>query len=255
MKYTSLIILTFFIATMASAKCANSGIYCLSKSSTVQKNGLIILEFYASSQNLIPDLNKKYPMYLKATNGKVKLNIIETLKGEMNVTQIILKPISALKVNETYSLQIDNLPKYERKPERYNSSSNKWESLTFKVNNEEENDIPTFSNSPKEQKQSLVYYGCGPASWVYFTIAGQDESELFVRTTVKNKATEKVTTYILAIENGVTKVGHGMCSGAFHFDNGDHFEVTFQLFDQSGNKGTLTKAIAFTKPTKETEDE
>lgn len=255
MRIITLIILTFFIATLASAKCANSGIYCLSKSTTFNKNGLIILEFYASSQSLIPDLNKKYPIYLKSSNGKVQLNIIETLLGEMSVTQIVLKPVSELKVDEIYSLQIDNLPKYERKPERYNSSSNKWEQLTFKVSNTIDNDVPTLNGTPSEQKKTLVYYGCGPAKWVYFTIAGQDKSELFVRAIVKNKATGKITTYILSIENGSVKVGHGMCSGAFHFDNGDNFEVSFQLYDQSGNRSSMTSTIAFSKPTKDTNDE
>jgi hypothetical protein len=255
MRHITLIILTFFIATLASAKCANSGIYCLSKSSTLNKNGIIILEFYASSQSLISDLNKKYPIYLKSSNGKIQLNVIETLIGEMRLTQIVLKPTTELKEDEIYTLQIDNLPKYERKLERYNSLSKKWESFTFKVNNLIDNEIPTQSNTPTEQKKSLVYYGCGPASWVYFNITGQDKSELFVRANVKNKVTGKVTTYILAIENGLTKIGHGMCSGAFHFDNSDNFEVTFQLFDQSGNKSTLTSTISFTKPSTSTNDE
>ena len=255
MRHISLIILTFFIATLASAKCAINGIYCLSKSSTLNKNGLIILEFYASSQSLISDLNKKYPIYLKSFYGKIQLNVIETLTGEMHLTQIVLKPTTELKVGEIYTLQIDNLPKYERRLGRYNSLSNKWESLTFNVNNSEDNDIPTLSSTPTEQKKSLVYYGCGPASWVFFNITGQDKSELFVRANVKNKMTGKVTTYILVIENGLSKVGHGMCSGAFHFDNGDNFEITFQLFDQSGNKSALTNTIYFTRPKISTNDE
>lgn len=255
MRHITLIILTFFIATIASAKCANSGIYCLSKSSTLNKNGLIILEFYGSSQSLISDLNKKYSIYLKSSKSEVQLNVIETLNGEMLVTQVVLKPVSELQADEIYTLQIDNLPKYERKLERYISSSNKREPLTFKISNSVDNDIPVLRSTPSEQKKSLVYYGCGPASWVYFTIAGQDKSELFVRANVKNKSTGKVTTYILVIENGLTKVGHGMCSGAFHFDNGDNFEVTFQLFDQSGNKSSLTNAISFSKPTISTTDE
>lgn len=255
MRHIKLIILTFFITTIASAKCANNGIYCLSKSSTLNKNGIIILEFYASSQSLISDLNKKYPIYFKSSNGKVQLNVIETLNGEMGLTQIVLKPASELKANEVYTLHIDNLPKYEEKPERYNNETKKWEQLTFKINNHIDNDIPILSAAPTEQKKSLVYYGCGPASWVYFKLAGQDKSELFVRASVRNKTTGHTTTYILNIENGQVKVGHGMCSGAFQFDNGDNFEVTFQLFDQSGNISSLTKSISFTKPTTSTNEE
>ncbi|QHT66794.1 hypothetical protein GXP67_09055 [Rhodocytophaga rosea] len=247
-RHITLIILTFFITAIASAKCENNGIYCLSKSPILNKNGIIILEFYSASQLLIPDLNKKYPVYLKSTQDKVQLAVIETLKGEMNETQIILKPVSELIVNEIYSLQIDNLPKYERKPARYNYSSNKWEELTFKISQSVDNDIPVFKSTPREQKKTLKLLGCGPESWVYFNMAGQDKSELFVRTYVKNKATGKITTYILSIENGSVKVGRGMCSGAFNIDIGGNFEVSFQLYDQSGNKSRMTNAIAFTNP-------
>ena len=132
---------------------------------------------------------------------------------------------------------------------------NKWEQLIFKISNSVDNDIPILNATPTEQKKTLVYYGCGPASWVYFKISGQDKSELFVRASVKNKTTGLTTTYILEIENALVKVGHGMCSGAFHFDNANNFDVTFQLFDQSGNKSNLTNSISFTKPTVSTTEE
>ncbi|MEO6347549.1 MAG: hypothetical protein ABIO60_06525 [Aquaticitalea sp.] len=255
MKHFILLILTFFITTIAFAKCTSRGIYCLTKSPTLNKNGLIVLEFYALSQLLISHLNEKYPIYLKSSNGKVQLNVIEILKGEMSLTQIVLKPASGLKPDQIYSLEIDNLPKGELKPKRYYGSSNKREELTFKISNLVDINLPVLTNTPTEQKKTLVYYGCGPATWVYFTVAGHDESELFVRANLKNKSTGKVTTFILTLEDGLTKIGHGMCSGPFHFDIGDNFEVTFQLFDQSGNKSDSTNSISFTKPIVSTIDE
>lgn len=255
MRHIILFLLSFLIAITASAKCTNSGIYCLNKSPTLNKNGLIILEFYASSQSLVPELNKKYPIFMKSHSNKVQLNIIEMLKGEMGLTQVVLKPGSDLIENEMYSVEIDSLPNYEGILGRYNNSTNKWEQLTFKINNSIDNAAPILNNSPAVQKKTLVYYGCGPASWVYFNITGEDQSELFVRTSVKNIKTGDVTTYILSIENDLVKVGHEMCSGAFLFENDDEYEVVFQLFDQSGNKSTSTNPIPFTKPANRTDDE
>ncbi len=60
MRYITSIILTLFITATTSTKYGNGGIYCLSKSSNLNKNGLLILDFYASSQTLISDLNTKY---------------------------------------------------------------------------------------------------------------------------------------------------------------------------------------------------
>jgi hypothetical protein len=255
MRHLTLTILTFFITTIASAMCMSSGIYCLNESRILNKNGLIILEFYGTSQSLVSGLNKNYPIYLKTGNSRIQLNVLEVLKGEFKLTQVVLKPISELMTDNTYSLEIDKLPKFENKPDVYDTLTHKFESLTFKVSTIVDNEKPIFNLEPTEQKKSLVYYGCGPASWVYFTITGQDQSELFVKANVKNKVTGKVTAYILAIENGLTKVGHGMCSGAFHFDKSENFEVTFQLLDQSGKTSALSNTITFKKPTASTNDE
>lgn len=255
MRSFILLTLTVFISTILSAKCANSGIRSLSKSSVLNRNGLIILEFYASSQAIVQDINKKYPIYLKTKKEKVILLAIEVLKGEFQITQVIFKPSSELMENEVYELHIDNLPGYESKPETYNASLRKREALTFHTNNIADIEQPVFAGIPVETKKTMVEYGCGPARWVDFRFSEQDKSETFVITSVKNMNTGKLTKYILPIENGVVKVGHGMCGGAFHFDNGEAFEVSFTLLDQSGNKSHATPVISFQKPTVSTYEE
>jgi hypothetical protein len=140
-------------------------------------------------------------------------------------------------------------------PQRYNSISGGWEQLTFKVSDANVVALPDLQASATEEKKTLVHYGCGPAKWVYFKLAGQDNKELFVRTSVKSKETGLTTTYILPVKDGVVRVGHGMCSGAFHFDSEGSYEVVFQLFDESGNRGNLTNPVSFTKPTVSTLDE
>jgi hypothetical protein len=250
-----LVILAVFGSAIASAHCGGNGIELLSKRSTLNKNGLILLEFYASSQNLISDLNKKYPVYLRSAKGKVSLFVIEILKGEFRVTQVVLKPGSELLENEIYKLYIDNLPADERMPGQYNRKLQKWETPSFTITNYFDYELPDLSCTPVETKKSFGRFGCGPSRVVYFQLSGQDKSELFVRASVKNKTTGKTTDYILEIKDGFVEIGHGMCSGAFHFDNGDNYEVTFCLFDQSGNKGGVTKAIGFTKPNNTTDDE
>ena len=247
MKYAIVTIFSFFIAIAASAKCASSGISLLS-GQTLNRNGLIILEFFGSSQPVVAELNKKYPIYLELGGKKVSLTVIETLSGEMLLTQVVLKPAGQLEAGKTYALQIKNLPKQEQRLGNYNYELKKWEDVTFKVNNSIDIIAPVLSGTPVEKKKTMDVFGCGPARWVYFGIDGQDQSELFVRASVKNSVTGKITTYIVAIENGMVKLGHGMCSGAFAFNSDDKLEVSFQLFDQSGNKGVLSNAVAFTRP-------
>ena len=193
-------------------------------------------------------MNKKYPIYLELGGKKVPLTVAETLTGEMLLTQVVLKPAAELEAGKTYTLQIENLPKQEQRLGNYNDDLKKWEDVTFKVNNTVDMIAPVLNSVPVEKNKEMHVLGCGPARWVYFSMDAQDQSELFVRANVKNTITGKTTSYILPIENGIAKIGHGMCSGAFAFSSDDKLEASFQLFDQSGNKGVLSNAIAFTRP-------
>lgn len=247
MKRLIALICLIAAAQLTYAKCGSNGIYLLSQYTTLNKNGLIVLEFYGSSQSLIPDLNKKYPIYLQSGKEKITLIPVEVLKGEFQVTQVVLKATTELVAKKQYKLQLDNLPSYERKPQSFNTAGRA--DISFTVNDVMDIQSPVAGQLPVVKKRTMVEYGCGPSRWVYVAFSGKDQSELFVKARVKNKNTGKTTDYILTIENGMVKIGHGMCSGPFHFDNSDSFEVSFQLYDQSGNTTAFTKAISIDKPT------
>lgn len=252
MKKVLIILLTIFVSTIASGRCYPRGVYCLNYSKSLNKNGLIILMFHDESRAMIPELNLKYPIFLKSSIGNVQLNVIETLIGDYLETQIVLKPAYELHESEIYTLQIDNLPKYEKKLERYNSVEKMFEPIYFIINDNIDNQSPVFSSVPvwNKKKKRLTNYSGFPTTYSFFKLSGHDDSELFVRTRVRNKSTGHITTYILDYSNEVS-VGHAMCGGPFEFENGDLFEVYFQLFDQSGNKSAWTKAVSFTKPKSE----
>lgn len=245
MKHFFFIFVSTFITLTVTAKCTDRGIYSLSQSSSLNKNGLVILEFYGSSQTFVKDLNKKYPIYLKSIRSKVKLIPVEILKGEMKVTQVIFKPGEGLKPNELYTLEIAHLPVNENQPSKTDGGL----PIRFKISKTNDIQKPVYTNIPTEQKKTIKLFGCGPASWVYFNVPALDNSEFYVRIQVKNQSSGIKTEYILNPENGLIRVGHGMCSGAVYFENCRQYEIRFQLVDQSGNKSSFTKVISFTSPT------
>ncbi len=247
-RIISRILILFSISTNAHALCEAFSISSLSSGMELDKNGIIILEFYAISQDLIPELNKKHPIYLESKHNKIKLNPIEILKGESSVTQVVLKPSPGLIENDIYTLKIDNLEKFD------NFLYSKPKLLTFKIYDFVSNKIPTLIKIPFEQKKSMIEYGCGTARYVYFDLFVQNKSELFALANIKNKTTGLVTNYIFNLENGVVKIGEDMCNGAINFENGSNFEVAFQLLDQLGNKSNWSKKVTFTKPVAHTND-
>jgi hypothetical protein len=242
------IIIGLFCAVSSYADCAGHGLWVFPSGQTIKQNSIFVLDGYAESQNVILGLNKKYNIYLKSGNKKVKLLITEVCIGQFYLTQAILKPETELEVGLEYTMYIGDLPKRENF-NKYNNTTNKYELVTYKVVSEKDFEKPQLLIKPKELEKTLVHYGCGPSIHVVFSNPAKDESEIIIRTTVKNLKTGKETTYYIQPDGDRIKVGHDMCSGAFDYDQNNNYEIEFSFMDASGNLTKWTgKRIKFTKP-------
>lgn len=249
------IILLSFSITIAKADCTSSGIWCWPTRTTIKRNSIFILTFYGLSQNLVSQLGKKHVVFLKSGKDKIPLLITEIHKGEFELTQVILKPDSELKSGLEYEIFIDSLSKYEG-IEKRNSETKKRETAKWLVSDNKDIENPKWMEFPKVNSKTMVEYGCGPAKWVNFSFRFSDSSDILIKTTVKSLKTLSETVYYLETENNEIKIGHGMCSGAFHFDKGNNYEVTFSLIDQSGNFSTQnSKPIRFSQPSVTTQSD
>ena len=252
MKKLLLIIAGLFLTASVYADCAWTGLWVFPNGQTIKQNSIFILDGYLESQKVILELNRKYNIYLMSGQKKVKLLVAETCVGQFELTQAVLRPETELVAGLEYTMVIDSLPQYES-IKKYNYTTHKYEPLTYKVIAEKDMEKPQLSARPKELKKSLEYFGCGPAIYVVFSNPAKDKSDIIVKTTVKSLKTGKETTYYVKPDGDKINVGHGMCSGAFEFDDGNKYEVAFSFMDSSGNLTAWTgKRIKFTRPIKET---
>ena len=253
MKQILTILIGLFWTVSVYADCAGTGLWVFPSGQTIKQNSIFILDGYAESQHVILGLNKKHNIYLKSGNKKIKLLVTEICVGQFYLTQAVLKPETELEAGLEYTMYIDSLPEYESF-NKYNKTTQKYEPVTFKVVAEKDNEKPQIATKPKELKKTLVHYGCGPSIHVVFSNPTKDNSDIIVKTTVKDLKTGKETTYYIEPDGDKIKVGHGMCSGAFDFEeNSNNYEVEFSFMDASGNLTAWTgERIKFTKPTKAT---
>lgn len=253
MKQLLSILIGLFCTVTVYADCAGEGLWIFPSGQTIKQNSIFILDGYAESQKVILGLNKKHNIYLKSGNKKIKLIVAEICVGQFYLTQAVLKPETELEAGLEYTMYIDNLPEYERF-NKYNKKTQKYEQVTYKVVAEIDNEKPQLTTKPKELKKTLVHYGCGPSIHVIFSSPIKDNSDVIVKTTLKNPKTGIETTYYIQPDGDKIKVGHGMCSGAFNFeDKGNNYEVEFSFMDASGNlTAWIGERIKFSKPTKET---
>lgn len=252
MKSACLLLLTFALFGFNSfADCAGTGLYVFPSQKEIRTNSLFLLEGYAESQHVIAGLNKEFPIYLKSGKEIIKLEVIETNKGQFYVTQALLKPESPLTLGKEYILVIDHLPEYEYFGD-YNQITQKYDPISYFVNLPDDLAPPKLMTIPQEKNKSLAHFGCGPSIHVEFGFDISDDSNVFVRTTMKSKENGTTTTYLLVYGGKGISIGHGMCSGAFNFNDGNDYEVQFEFLDTSGNAlNEQSEWISFTKPTDE----
>lgn len=249
------IILLFCYVTFAKAECISTSITCWPTQTSINKNSLFILSFYGYSQRIIAQLDKEHSIYLQSEDQKIKLKITEINKGDFEITQVVLKPSKPLSGGRIYEIVIQGISFFE-KIEKWNPESNKIEKARWIVTDSIDKVKPRWIEPPVYVSKTMVVFGCGPAKWVNFKFRCQDKSPILVRATLKSLKTLKVSTYYLEPEGNIIKIGHGMCSGAFHFDDSIEYEVSFTLMDQCGNFSSITtKPFKFSRPVTLTETE
>jgi hypothetical protein len=251
MRFLLTIALALICATAAAqAMCASSRLAVFPNGSTIGRHPIFVLEGYANSQKVITGLNKQYAIYLQSGRSRVRLMVRNVYVGDFRLTQALLYPESELTVGLDYTLHIDSLPDGER----VNRMTRYQDSVTYKVIAENDTQSPRLISQPEEVAKTLAFFGCGPATHVVFSNPAHDESEIIVKTTVRNVHSGKETTYLIVPDSNKIRVGHGMCSGAFTFDGTHEYEVEFTFMDAAGNiTPWSTERIRFTKPTKESD--
>lgn len=251
MKKAIQLLILLLLPVAGFSKCTSSGLTFWPSAKTIYENSIFVIDGYATSQKIIEGLGLTYKVYLKSGGQKINLKVQETNTGQFRLTQAILKPETNLTPGLEYELVIENLKDLATQVSRYNVTTNKYEKVKWKVIAGNDSIAPSWVIKPSFKNNIYTMFGCGPEIFSNFNFSASDNSSLLVRTTVKNISTGKETSYYLDTKDNTIAIGHGMCAGAFDFDDGEKYEVEFSLFDSSGNITPWTgERIKFNKPTK-----
>jgi len=197
------------------------------------------------------NLNKKYPIYLKSKNEKIRLLVKEIYVGDFNLTQVVVIAEKELTSGDIYEMVIENLADYQQNEyKRYDSAIRSFVAPIWKTESRQDNLKPTWISKPREQNKIFESYGCGPEMFVSFSLSILEAPERIVRAKMKDIESGKTTTFYVEIENSTISIGHGMCSGGFKFGKSSLYEIEFDLVDSSGNVCSWEESpIVFEKPT------
>ncbi len=215
--------------------CAFGGFNAYPSQQFIQQKSKIIVEGYFFYSQVIDSIDIKYPIYLSSDKGNVDLKIIDYNKGMYHISQVILEPVHELELGVKYTLQIDNLPS-NIKIERWNSETKNQESYSWLAKVQEEQEIIEWVKKPNQVDEIFNLYGCGPEVYAVFDVAIKSESSIFVETEFKNISTNEINSFWLQLDReGDLKVGHGMCVGAFYFQQKQDYRIRFKLQNLKGD--------------------
>lgn len=206
----------------------------------ISAHSLLLLEGsdWGGGDDIITCIGKGYDTCLKSKFGDdLALEVVEIYR-QGNYRQVLLKPIGNPVYHTRYELQVDHAetPNYLYKlgPGGVYGSFGQPVEYVF-VDKAKEHGQPSVKTRPKLLELRLVQYGCGPEQLAIFDFPVSDESDVLVKTTVKNLRTMASSTFYLIPRDGKIEVGHYMCGGAFYFYGGDRFEFSFDFMDTDWN--------------------
>ncbi len=242
MKKAILISLFLTINFSVNAVCMYTGINLWPTQQYISTNSIFVIEGYNGSQDLIRQLNKKNKIYLTCNSERISIKVLRILEGQFLLTQAILKPERELINGKTYELHIDSLGEYDK---------DEYKVVKWTVNSISDNEKPIWDCEPNFKGYSYSRMGCGPSKHVHFCGSFIDNSPTLIYAKVFDKKNKTNSHYFIKSEDQQISLGHGMCGGAFFFEEGVNYEVQFGLMDASGNENLeLTEPIDFINPNK-----
>ncbi|MFK7906952.1 MAG: hypothetical protein AB8B69_17595 [Chitinophagales bacterium] len=252
MKRIALILFLFPFLWSASmqAQCSQDYISLFPKGETIEANGLIVIEANGMAQKVVNELTFLHPIYLQSSSHKVYLTLKESRTGQVDQTQVLLLPESALIAGEDYELKVDGLEAdekrfFQREDEQGNSFFISWT-----VSSEEYNEPPVWKGLPKFGMLMHDKQGeCERTVYATFGVEIEAPYEVLIKTEVFDIIANTNSVYYLQANERGLWVGCEHRGGAFDLVENHNYKVRFDVLDAVGNAtGDWTDWVSFQVP-------
>jgi len=252
MKRTALLLFLFPLlwANFIQAQCGQDYISLFPKGETIQANGLIVIEANGMAQKVVNELTFLHPIYLQSGSHKVYLTLKESRTGQVDETQILLRPESALVAGGKYELKVEGLEADEKKFfQREDEEGNSF-FISWRVASEEYIELPVWKSLPKfgglmHDKQGE----CERTVYATFGVEIEAAYETLVKTEVFDITANTNSVYYLQANERGLWVGCEYRGGAFDLVENHNYKVRFDVLDAVGNAtGDWTDWVSFQIP-------
>lgn len=183
------------------------------------RNSKFIIEIHFGLYEDYEKLGDENKIYLRSQTHQVELIQEKQFTGPSFV-QLIFKPKIPLNPNENYSIF---------------SPSINLEKKSWKTKSNFDIEKPIVTKALTYYESELEYLGCGTHAKSNFSCLINDESDVFVQVEIKEKKGQVTQTLLVNLDTEILKLGKGMCSGHFEFDEKGIYQTRFKVYDICGN--------------------
>jgi hypothetical protein len=255
MKKIFLFLILLFFLMEASAECALSGMQFFPQQKQISQNSWFMVEGYFMSRPTIESFSDRQ-VYLEAVSGETVLLELQDMNvGKMSLTQAVFRPVKSLEPNTRYYLRFSDITeREEHELQQYNHETRKREKIYWETSE--------LASSPKLSENfglnlldtEVTFYGCGPAAYAVFEVEGSEGNEIWYKTELVDLNNNDSMTFILSETLAELKVGHGMCSGGFTFEEENEYKVRFTAMNTDGDEIEISDWTYFESPYKNAEN-
>lgn len=237
----------FVAPSIARAKCMAGNLSAWPPPDTqLTARPLILLEGFGNEQPHIAALAEGGTARLVAGKSEVALTVDAINIGAFGLTQAALTPAEDLEPATRYTLALRGA---DGQPVR----TTQWESgesvpIGWTTAEAGSKRAPlTLDGTPLVTGQNFRRLGCGPASHVQVSLPARADGPIAVEVKLKELSGDApAATYIVPVDGGVLRLGHGMCSGAFRLTGPERrFRAELTVRDANGDAVAAPAALEF----------
>lgn len=186
----------------------------------------------------------------------VKVNVLPSSKGSLQMTYVVLEPASPLKPNRKYRLDVPKSMGKSKKDYGIEMIYNSIAGYQFTTGTKSDVKAPAAITQVQSKGYRYARLGCGPVRNIRIKVKGLSDNATPTKhlrfaykvTWNKGKKTKKFVVYGSTSWGGELSLGHGMCSGNFAGIEVGTYTIRVQAIDFAGNKTPWSKPVVASVP-------
>ncbi len=205
---------------------------------------MILLEGFGNQQPAVTALADGGRVTLVAPGHRVALKVEAMHAGAFGLSQAVLRAAEPLKPSTPYTLDLRDADGRKVRTTTFMGGETGPIGWTTAAS------APAplaLTGAPKVTGQSFRRLGCGPSSHLEVSVPARADAPIAVEVTLRELGAEgAVETYVVPVRDGVLRIGHGMCSGAFRVTGPERrFRAELTVRDAAGDAVAAPATLAF----------